>query len=117
MNRPTVARFAQTVGAKTHGIDPVTITSLIMALLPLLQACKKDPESAAGFLRGDDIAVPVGKAVRVRFREWQVRREIDRLYEGPRSSSLDVADAVVSELKTINGPTMKALYQETTPGD
>lgn len=104
MNRPRLEAVSYELAAGA-AIDPLTIMTFLAALLPLLQSCAGGPDTAAGWLRGDDIRA--FKRLRVRWRERLVRREIHR-----RTDNRLIADRIVEKLKRATLLDMTLIYRE-----
>ena len=106
MNRPRLTAVANEVAVGT-AIDPMTILSILMSLLPLLQTCAGGPDAAAGWLRGDDLPFWVFKRARVRWRERLVWRKVME-----HTDARLVADRVVERLKRATPLEMIQVYGE-----
>jgi hypothetical protein len=106
MARPLMEATAREAVGQT-GLDPLTILAALELLIPLFRACAGGPETAAGWLRGEDILIPLGKRARVRWREGRVRQELGRKVKDPL-----VVGRLVERLRRATPLEMVALYHE-----
>jgi hypothetical protein len=105
-DHPVLTRTAQAVTAGTAVPWLEIVTVLAQVLVPILQACLT-PTQAAGWLRGEDIKVRLGKKARVRMRELEAREVLTA-----HNVTGLVQDRTIETWRKMDGLTMTEVYNE-----